>query len=311
MNAILVTGAGGAAGVAVIRHLSARGERTVAVDTDPLAAGLFLADACRVVPSAADPQELVEALAEAVTEHGVDAIVCTVAEEMAALWAGRDALGAPVWLPRPQAVDCSLDKYRFAQVMHQAGLPTPMTALGRDPAGVAEVPGPWIVKPRWGRGSRDVFAVDDCHDLAWPCRRIEHPIVQHRVPGREFTVDVLTDRAGCVVGAVPRWRIECKAGISTKGRTFADAEVIETVTAVIAAVGIDGVANVQGFVGDEGVVIVEVNPRFSGGLPLSIAAGADIVGEFVRATRGGVPDPDALRFRPGVTMTRHLVEEFS
>lgn len=311
MSGVLVTGAGGAAGVAVIRDLSAQGERTVAVDTDPLAAGLFLADASVVVPSAVQPEELVGAVAVAVAEHGVDAIVCTVAEEMGALSAGRDVLGAPVWLPPPDAVARCLDKYEFSHVLQRAGLSTPATALGRDHSAVTEVPGPWIVKPRWGRGSRDVFAVDNCRDLAWPCRRMVDPIVQHRVAGREFTVDVLTDRSGRVVGAVPRWRMECKAGISTKGRTFTDAEVVKTVAGVIAAVGLEGVANVQGFVGDEGVVIVEVNPRFSGGLPLSIAAGADLVGEFVRATRGDALDPDALTFRPGVTMTRHLVEEFS
>jgi carbamoyl-phosphate synthase large subunit len=41
---------------------------------------------------------------------------------------------------------------------------------------------------------------------------------------------------------------------------------------------------------------------------LSLAAGADLVGEFVRATRGEKVRPRRLQFRPGVTMTRHFTE---
>ncbi len=48
----------------------------------------------------------------------------------------------------------------------------------------------------------------------------------------------------------------------------------------------------------------------SGGLPLTLAAGADIVGETLRATRGRPVRGDHLTFEPGVTMTRHLADLF-
>ena len=120
------------------------------------------------------------------------------------------------------------------------------------------------------------------------------------------------DRSGSVAGLVPRWRLETKGGISTKGRTFADAEVENSATLALKAVGVVGPANVQGFLTDEGdVVVVEINPRFSGGLPLSLHAGADLVGEYLRAIRGEPMRPERLIARPGASMRRYFEEVFS
>ena len=129
--------------------------------------------------------------------------------------------------------------------------------------------------------------------------------MQTRLTGREFTVDVLTDQGGRLVGAVPRWRLETRGGISTKGRTFEDDRVIEVTRLTLAAVGIVGAANLQGFVTDDGDIgVIELNPRFSGGLPLSLAAGSDLVGEYVRGMFGSLIRPARLTYRSGVTMCR-------
>jgi carbamoyl-phosphate synthase large subunit len=129
--------------------------------------------------------------------------------------------------------------------------------------------------------------------------------------GHEFSVDVLVSRDGELVGAVPRWRLETKAGISTRGRTFYDDAVLDGVTSVVAAVGLDGAANVQGFVDDDVITFIEVNPRFSGGLALSLAAGADLVGEYLRGVLGSAVSSDRLAFQPGTTMIRHFEEIYT
>jgi carbamoyl-phosphate synthase large subunit len=306
---IIVTGAGGPAGVAVIRALDGHGVRVIGVDADELAAGLRLADEGAVVPRADDPSYVAEIVAVARRTQAT-AVVCTVAEEMAGLaraeYQLRDA-GAGIWIPSATALEACLDKWRFVQVMQRAGVKVPATSLER----VDRVPGPWIVKPRFGRGSRDVYTADDSRDLAWALRRVDQPIVQTRVTGREFTVDALVDPYGTLAGAVPRWRLETKAGISTKGRTFSDDALVARTGEVLAAVGLTGPANVQGFVDDAGTItFIEVNPRFSGGLPLSIAAGADLVGEYLRGVLGLPIRPERLTYRSGVTMIRHFEEVF-
>jgi carbamoyl-phosphate synthase large subunit len=305
---VLVTGAGGAAGVAVVRALAPL-TRVVAADADPSAVGLRLAHDGGVVPLGSDPS-FVAALCELARGTDARALVCTVAEEMVAVRRDRDLLveaDVATWLPSAEAVTVCLDKWRFARRCLEAGIAAPPTGLGT----ARGVPGPWIVKPRFGRGSRDVYTADTVDDLRWALTRVAEPLVQCRLHGREFTVDALVDRDGTLLGAAPRWRLETKAGISTKGETFADPSLVAEVGRLLCAVGLDGPANVQGFVdADGGLAFTEVNPRFSGGLPLSLAAGADFIGEYLRGLTGLPVRPERLRARAGVRMTRYFAEVF-
>lgn len=306
---VLVTGVGGAAGVAVLRALA--GVRpTVGADCDPLAAGLHLADDSAVVPRADDPA-FVEHLLELAARTGATTLVCTVAEELPALIDARpelDRAGVRSWLPSAAAVATCVDKWVFAQACTAAGVPAPATAPGTADG----VPGPWIVKPRNGRGSRDVHPADDAAELAWALVRVPGAIVQTRLTGTEFTVDALVDRDGRLAGAVPRWRLVTKAGISTVGRTFDAPDLVTGVATLLAAVGLTGPACVQGFVADDGAfAFTEINPRFSGGLPLSLAAGADLVGEYLRGVDGLAVRPERLAHRAGVTMMRHYAEVYT
>ncbi|GEL25621.1 carbamoyl phosphate synthase [Pseudonocardia sulfidoxydans NBRC 16205] len=309
MSPVLVTGAGGAAGISVIRALD--GVRaTVAADCDPLAAGLFLAGDAGVVPRADDPA-FVDQLLKLADRTGATTLVCTVAEELPALAAAAadlDRAGLRHWLPAPGAVAACVDKWAFAAACTAADVPAPATGLGT----AENVPGPWIVKPRAGRGSRDVHAADDADDLARALARVPDALVQTRLDGTEFTIDALVDRDGVLAGAVPRWRLVTKAGISTVGRTFDHPELVDAVATLLVAVGLTGPACVQGFVDDFGAfTFTEINPRFSGGLPLSLAAGADLVGEYVRGVDGLPVRRERLGHRPGVTMMRHHAEVFT
>jgi carbamoyl-phosphate synthase large subunit len=306
---VLVTGAGGPAGVAVIRALRARGHYVIAIDADPTAAGLRLADAHHVVPRADDPHYLA-ALLRVATVSEAQAMLCTVAEEYRALSGASEYLheaGLKMMMPSLEAVELCIDKWAFAQHVAGEAIPTPATGLGSAEG----VPGPWVVKPRYGRGSRDVMPCSTRAQLASALRRVPDPIVQSQLAGAEFTCDALVDAGGAVVGTAARWRTETRGGISTKGKTFDNPLVHEVVSLVLKSVGLVGPANVQGFVQADGSVAVhEVNPRFSGGLPLSLAAGCDLVEEYLRSVIGLPIRPERLVARPGVSMTRYFCEVF-
>jgi carbamoyl-phosphate synthase large subunit len=304
---VLVTGAGGPAGVCAIRGLAGRYD-VVATDADPCAVGLRLAPQSRVI-GRADRPGFVDRLCDVARETGAEVLLSTVAEELVELARHRDRLeaaGLVAWLPDPAAVQRCTDKWAFHEALTAAVVPTPATGLGAAEG----VDGPWIVKPRFGRGSRDVFAVDERRDLDVLLGRVTDPLVQHRLIGREFTADALVDDDGTVLCVAPRWRLETKAGISTKGETFCNRAVDSVVAAALGAVGLAGPANVQGFVTADGPVVVEINPRLSGGLALTQHAGADLLGAYVEHALGRPVDRDRLRARPGVTMFRHFVEVF-
>jgi len=103
----IVTGAGGAAGVAVIRELVARGVDVIAADADERAVGLALATAGATLPRCDEP-EFVDRVCDLAREHGAQALISTVTEEMAALGRCADRLdeaGLSTWLAPPDAVE--------------------------------------------------------------------------------------------------------------------------------------------------------------------------------------------------------------
>ena len=256
---VLVTGAGRAAGVCVIRALEARGVRVVAADQDDTAVGLQLADEAGLVPPAAGPGFL-ESICDLGRASGAGALISTVPEELPVLAEGQAALaaaGLASWLPDPLVARACLDGGELAQTLAAAGIPFLPTGRSR-PEGV------------------------------------------------EFTIDALVDRDGTLAGAVPRWRLETVDGVSTTSRTFEDPLLVGQAEALLAAIRLEGTVTIRGLLLSESGLysFTEVQPTFSGGLSLSLAAGADLVGEYLRGTIGLSVRPGNLAYEPGVTMER-------
>ncbi|MDH4067076.1 MAG: ATP-grasp domain-containing protein, partial [Acidobacteriota bacterium] len=64
-----------------------------------------------------------------------------------------------------------------------------------------------------------------------------------------------------------------------------------------------GAINIQCRIVDGQPTVFEINPRFSGGIPLTIAAGADFPRMLVDLARGGLVLPSIGRFRDRLWMT--------
>ena len=282
-----MTGAGGPAGVAVIRALRAAGQRVLAIDADPSAVGLRLADVPAVVPRA-DAPGYGDALAGAVGQHRPVALICTVAEEYGALrrgWPRLADLGCRTWLPDPAAVDACVRQGR----LRRRACTRPACRTRRPPRPPrrrrrARARG-WSSRPV-GRGSRDVqlrrrppptsphaFAAVPGADRPDPAHR---PGVHRGRPGRPGRHAA---RRACPAGGD-----ETKAGHLDQGHAPSPSEAVDRAgrPPPWPPSGCTGPANVQGFVADPTATadrFVEINPRFSGGLPLTLAAGADVVGD--------------------------------
>lgn len=281
MTRVLVTGAGGPAGVAVIRSLLKRdGVDVLAADMDGWASGLYLVPPGlrRIVPPGADPG-FVDQLIEQCRQDDISVLVSTVDVELPPLALRREELlevaGTTLAAPPTATLDVALDKYHLARRCEDRTR-VPETAL-LDAEGSAR---PWsfpvIVKPRRGAGSRGVRLVPGREELT--ALGVDTAlIIQAFLPGEEYSVDVIADSEGRVVAAVPRTRTRVDSGVSIAGRTLHDAELEAVATEVATAIGLIGVANVQLRRDVNGrPALLEVNPRFGGAMPLTIAAGVDL-----------------------------------
>ena len=124
-------------------------------------------------------------------------------------------------------------------------------------------------------------------------------------------MDFAVQGNGRCLGAVPRQRLETRAGEVSKGVTVRIPEV-EQITQELAArlPGMYGVGNVQLFfdANSRSTKVIEINPRFGGGYPLSHAAGADFITGMLEPRRD--VDLPPLTWEAGVTMLRYDAEVF-
>lgn len=277
---VLVTGAGGPAGVAVIRSLLRRGDvEVVAADMDRWASGLYLVDAehRRLVPAGL-AEDFVDVVRAMCRSDRIDVLFPTVDVELPRLAAERDRLHAAGTLlasPSLRTLETCLDKLALARACERT-CRVPRTELVGTPQAVSGWEFPVIVKPRRGAGSRGVRLVTSQTELD-AVHAEEDLLVQELLPGDEFSVDVLAGLDGHVIAAVPRARLRVDSGVAVAGVTVHDDELIATATAVAKAIGLTTVANVQLKRDTNGVPgLLEVNPRFPGAMPLTIAAGVDM-----------------------------------
>ena len=278
MTRVLVTGVGGPAGVAVLRSLLKRPDVEVfAGDMDGWASGLYLvpAERRRILQPGLSP-DFVDGIRQLCVDDSIDVVISTVDVELPPLAARRHDLGGAVLAaPSVATLDVTLDKWELAQRCAPL-LRVPVTRLLNSDGIALRWIFPVIVKPRRGAGSRGVRLISDRATLT-AMEPDEALIIQEHLPGDEFSVDVLADNDGKVVAAVPRTRTRVDSGVSIAGRTVHDEGLESTAAAVARAIGLRGVANVQLRRDSEGVpALLEVNPRFPGALPLTIAAGVDM-----------------------------------
>jgi carbamoyl-phosphate synthase large subunit len=309
MTRVLVTGAGGPAGIAVIRSLLKRGDADVyAGDMDGWASGLYLvpADRRRILQPGLSPS-FVDDIKLLCAHDAIDVVISTVDVELPPLAARRAELGAVLAAPSAATLDVTLDKWELAQRCSRL-LRVPVTRLLNEDGAALNWSFPVIVKPRRGAGSRGIRLVADRAALE-ALGTDEALIIQEHLPGDEYSVDVLADLEGNVVAAVPRTRTRVDSGVSIAGRTVHDDALESTAAAVAKAIGLTGVANVQLRRDTEGVpALLEVNPRFPGALPLTIAAGVDIP-SLVLDLAIGIAIPQTMDFRD-LANVRYLEDVF-
>jgi carbamoyl-phosphate synthase large subunit len=295
---VLVTAAGSAPAQAFIRGVKRQSElpvRLIGVDTTARSAGLFDCDRRYTVPFVDDP-EFLGALEAICGAERVD-VIAPIADFELELFAQaapelRERLGVTVITNSPETVALARDKRRSAQVAAEHGVAVPEIHDASD------APLPAIVKPASGAGSHGVTVVRRREDLEGAIAQAgENPVIQDFVEGQEYTVDLVVDRAGEILAAAPRMRIEVRAGQSYKGVTVDDPDVEEAARRCARAVGLTGQGNAQLIksVHDGRCYFVEVNPKFAAAMGLTIGAGLNIPFLYVKLALGLPIRPEELR----------------
>ncbi|NOU72618.1 ATP-grasp domain-containing protein [Paenibacillus sp. LMG 31458] len=168
------------------------------------------------------------------------------------------------------------DKRKTASFFENIQVNTPDTLNAEKMLSDPETDYPVLLKPANGSSSVGVTKINNAEELRFFLKYIPEPIVQEYIIGQEYSVDVLMDFQGKACAAVPRLRMEVRAGEISKGITVKNRAIMAAAKKVAEALpGAIGCITLQCFVTKEDqIVFIEINPRFGGGVPLSLAAGA-------------------------------------
>lgn len=134
---------------------------------------------------------------------------------------------------------------------------------------------PLFIKPLNGSSSMNAFKITNEEELNFFIKYVPNPIIQEMIFGDEYTVDVFCDFTSEPITIVPRKRIATRSGEISKGIILKDKEIIEEVKKLVKVLKPKGHITVQCIKTEKGVKFIEINPRFGGGAPMSIIAGAN------------------------------------
>ncbi len=284
--AILVPSASAPAGINTIKSLKMvkYPVRIVASDSNRFSAGFFMSDAYEVLPEI-DSKSYITRLLEIVRKHKINVLMPSSGYDIYQYSANKEKLlklGALPVVSEIQTMKRCRDKMQTFNYLSKK-FELPFTTLDYK-----KVKGfPLIAKPRFGKGSKGIVKIMNESELKYARFNSENLIFQEYLPGTEYTIDVLSDLQCEPILAVPRIRVETRAGISTVGKIVKDENISETCKSIARYLKIRGPCCIQMKESSQGVLkIVEVNPRMGGGTIFAALAGANFPAMILDMVKG-------------------------
>jgi len=263
--------------------------RIVASDSNPISAGFFMSDAHEVLPEI-DSKLYVSRLLDIVEKHKIEILMPSSGYDIYQYSDNKEKLlklGAlPVVSDKKTMERCKDKMQTFNYLSKKFDLP--FTTIDYKKTSRF----PLIAKPRYGKGSKGIVKIDNEKELKYvqTKRDKDNLIFQEYLPGTEYTIDVLSDLECEPIIAVPRIRLETKAGISTMGKIVKDENISDTCKSIAKCLKIRGPCCIQMKESKEGILkIVEVNPRMGGGTFFTTLAGANFPAMILDMVNGKKP----------------------
>jgi carbamoyl-phosphate synthase large subunit len=307
--------------------LDGRGQ-VCAADCSQNAPALHEADRAFVVPPIGHP-EYIEHMLELCRAHAVGLLVPLNDLELPVLARHRERFrdgGTAAVVSSPEVIDTCFDKSATARFLESCGIACPRTYLtlweARTALDRAEIALPLVIKPRWGSASIGIVHVARAEDLApayhlirqqlagtilaaASARDLERAVlIQQRLQGQEYGLDVVNDLGGRYVTTFARCKLAMRAGETDRAVTVESHEFDRVGAAIGRRLGHVGNLDCDVFLAEDRLYALELNPRFGGGYPFSHGAGADLPAALIAWASGEAPDPRWLRVRPGVTAAK-------
>ena len=283
--------------------------RFLGTDTTRLSAALQLCDK-RFLVKPINDAGYIKQLLSIVESSKVRLLVPTIDTELKILAQNQKKfakLGCRVLVSSEEVIDICQDKRQTYRFLIKNGFETPITMSAGSALSKSNLTWPCLLKPWDGSAGKDIFIVKNRQELAFYTRKIKNAICQEYIEGEEYTCDVYVDFEKNVRCAIPRKRLEVRAGEVSKSRIIKNTNIMNQAVKLVELLGAGpGVITLQLFLTKkQKLKFTEINPRFGGGAPLSIRAGANFPKWILQEFLGKQPKIEFDDFTDGLIMLRY------
>lgn len=251
--------------------------KVIAADLSDTAPALYHADkqylVCRITHN-----NYIDEITDICKKENIHLIVPTIDTELYKLSQSKELIEtetkAKVLISDERVIKICRDKYNTQSFFENNGFKI-SRLITDEVIKVKDYKFPLFIKPLNGSSSINTFKLNNDKELEFFLEYVPQPIVQDFIEGEEYTVDVFCDFNSKPITIVPRKRIAIRSGEISKGVISKDKKIIDEVKNVIDKLKPIGHITIQCMKTNQGIQFIEINPRFGGGAPMSIKAGAN------------------------------------
>ena len=232
-------------------------------------------------------EKYIDNLIQICADDHIDLLIPTIDTDLLVLSENKrrfEEIGTRVMISDPGMIRICRDKNHTSQFFVDCGLraPMPVSDWKEYNSGF-----PAFIKPKDGSSSINACKVEKEEELEIYAGQIKDYVVQPFAEGREYTIDIFCDWYGEPVSIVPRERMQVRAGEVLKTRICMDPQMISEAKVLCRAFKPCGPMTAQLIRDKEGIDwFIEINPRYGGGAPLSMKAGARSAEAVLRLLEG-------------------------
>jgi carbamoyl-phosphate synthase large subunit len=289
------------------------GDRIIGTSNTPWTPGFKSADKGIVLPSY-KTNEYKTAFMDVCRQEKIDAILSFRDDDVAILAtfeAELKALGAIPILPNLKVAELCLDKWETYKFLERNNLPTALSFVSYHEACTALHQGrisfPLVVKPRYGFGSENTWQARNLKELDVFFHYTSDMLIQQLLIGETYNLDIL-NTLDCRTCSVVAWqKFLSRLGETEQASTVAFPELLEYGYMLGDLVGHVGPMDVDLFVQKDKIFLLEMNPRFGGGYPVSHLAGADFPLLILKMLRGERVSMRSAPYVPNICMLKEIL----
>lgn len=295
------------------REVIPRGSKIVATSNTPWTPGFSSCDISAVLPPLAS-DDYIPALLDLCRKHQISAVLSMFDPDVHKLSTHRKEFiqaGVVPFFPEHRASVIAFDKLETWRHLTSLNINVPLTTDSLSQARAwlqsAQFRFPLVVKPRFGFGSHNTFIARNEAELEVFYAYAPDMIIQQFMDAEALNVDGLGDLAAQPVSIVPWRKLLSRHGETERSITIECPELVALAERLIREVGLIGPFDADFFRDEAGKLwVLELNPRFGGGYPVSHLAGAMFPELIVRLVQGQTIPKTQDQYQRGVTMMKKL-----